>query len=54
VVIIKDPFFCFPHGLGFPKHEGFFTHLHTFHGIAPGRVPFSVIQTGGRLLFFGY
>lgn len=35
VAIIKDPFFCFPHGLSFPAHETFLMHLQQFHGIAP-------------------
>jgi len=54
VAIIKDPFFCFPHSLGFPEQETFFTHLYNLHGISPGRASFSLIQTGGRLIFLGF
>jgi len=54
IAIIKDPFFCFPHGLGFTEQDTFVTHLHTLHGISPGRAAFSLIQTGGRLIFLGF
>jgi hypothetical protein len=53
-VIIKDPFFCYRHGLGFTEQDTFFIHLHTLHGISPERAPFSLLQTGGRLIFLGF
>ena len=54
VAIIKDPFFCFPHGLGFTEQDTFFIHLHNLHGISPEHASFSLIQTGGRLIFLGF
>lgn len=54
VAIIKDPFFCFPHGLGFTAHDAFLAHLQDVHGISAGHVPAYLIQTGPRLIFLGF
>ena len=50
--IIRDPFFCFPHGLGFVARDPFFTHLQDVHGISPRHA--RLIQTGRRLIFLGF
>lgn len=54
VVIIKDPFFCFPHGLGFTAQDAFLTHLQDLHGISARRAPAYLIRTGPRLIFLGF
>lgn len=54
VAIIRDPFFCFPHGLGFTAQDAFLAHLQDFHGISAGHAPAYLIQTGPRLLFLGF
>lgn len=54
VAIIKDPFFCFPHGLGFTDQNAFFAHLQDLHGISPGHAPAHLIQTGERFIFLDF
>ena len=54
VVIITDPFFCFPHGLGFVAQDVFFSHLETVHGLSASQTSAFLLQTGPRLLFLGF
>jgi hypothetical protein len=40
--------------LGFTAQDAFFVHLRDLHGVSPGYAPFSLIQTGERLIFLGF
>jgi hypothetical protein len=53
-VIIGDPFFCFPHGLGFAAQDPFYTHLWNEHGIPRRHAPAYLIETGARFIFLGF
>jgi hypothetical protein len=54
-VVIRDPFFCFPHGLGFNDQAAFFAHLAQFHRIS-NRNPLAYCRFvgGSRWIYFGF
>jgi hypothetical protein len=52
-VIIREPFFCFGHGIGFINEASFFDHLHQFHGLAFETIPSVVVHNGPQVFFFG-
>jgi len=52
-VIIREPFFCFRHGIGFINEPLFFDHLHRFHGVAFGAIPRVIVHSGSQVFFFG-
>jgi hypothetical protein len=54
VVLISSPFFCFPHGLGFPSREEFFAHLFSVHRLSEERALAGSHWVGGKLFFFGF
>jgi hypothetical protein len=56
IVIIRSPFFCFPHGLEFTDQALFISHLHQFHGVPLGNALSFCQPVGGgaRLIFFGF
>jgi hypothetical protein len=53
-VIIREPFFCFGHGIGFINEPLFFDHLHRFHGIPFEAIPGVVVHSGSQVFFFGH
>ena len=52
-VIIREPFVCFGHGIGFNSEASFFDHLHQFHGLAFETIPRVVVHNGPQVFFFG-
>ena len=52
VVDIKDPFFCYPHNLGFRSETDFFEHLGTTHHVSREHSPAHLLRIDGRLVFF--
>jgi hypothetical protein len=52
-VIIREPFFCFHHGIGFTNQPAFFDHLHRFDGVAFETIPSAIVPHGSQMFFFG-
>lgn len=52
-VIVREPFFCFHHGIGFINEASFFDHLHQFDGLAFETIPSVLVQNGSQVFFFG-
>ena len=52
-VIIREPFFCFGHRIGFINEASFFDHIHSFHGVAFETIPSVVVRSGPQAFFFG-
>ncbi|HXG20608.1 MAG TPA: hypothetical protein VNN62_16220 [Methylomirabilota bacterium] len=54
-VVIREPFFCYPHGLGFNDQAVFFAHLAQFHRIS-SRNPLAYCRFvgGSRWIYFGF
>jgi hypothetical protein len=54
VIVIDDPFFCYPDGLGFAERRLFFEHLWREHGLTAEDASTVVVDTGGRSIFLGW
>ena len=54
VVVIKDPFFCYPHNLGFRSEADFFEHLRTTHHVSREHSLAHLLRIDERLVFFSF
>ena len=54
VGVIREPFFCFSHNLGFRSEAEFFTHLKTAHNVSREHAPAHLLQIGESLVFFSF
>ena len=52
-VFIREPFFCFHHGIGFFDEPSFFDHLHRFDGLAFETIPGVIVHSDSQAFFFG-
>jgi hypothetical protein len=48
VVVIKDPFFCYPHNLGFRTEADFLEHLRTTHHVSSEHSPAHLLRIDER------
>jgi hypothetical protein len=54
VVVIREPFFCFAHNLGFGSEVEFFDHLRTVHHVNRGHASAHLLPIGGHVVFFSF
>ena len=54
VVVIKDPFFCYPHNLGFRSEAEFFEHLRMTHHVSHEHSSAHLLRIDERLVFFSF